>query len=179
MITMKSRAGQHKDEKKVNKAMKNDEEKAKPLSKQGEEAISITPDLSHLSPEQKQIILSQTELGHDKSSPSYLDIYGFATFPERCLNVLGLVASIGAGVCQPLMIFIFGDLITDFMTYTTATNTGVNVDAARANLTNGVKDGALYLVYLAIAMFVCIHLHGDLDPQRREDRTKDQRAIFR
>lgn len=132
---------------------------SKSNSKDGEDAVSIEPDLSHLSPEQQKIILSQTELGHDKSNPSYLDLYSFATFPERCLNVLGLFAAAGAGVCQPLMIFVFGDLITDFVNYTTALNTGNDLAGARADLTNGVKDGALYLVYIAIAMFCCTYTY--------------------
>ena len=156
---MQSRAKEDIDEDHSGMTKPLKQEKTTSPSKEGEEAIPITPDLSHLSPEQKQIILSQTELGHTKSTPSYLDIYRFSTFFERCLDVIGIVASIGAGVCQPLMIFIFGDLITDFVTYTTAVDTGMNVEGARANLTNGVKDGALYLVYIAIAMLVCTYIY--------------------
>lgn len=131
----------------------------KKKSKSEEDVVSIAPDLSHLTPEQQEIILAQTKLPDTKKDPSYLDLYTFATPLERCLNVLGLLAAVAAGVCQPLMIFILGDLITDFVSYTTAVNTNENIPGARADLSNGVKDGALYLVYIAIAMFACTYTY--------------------
>lgn len=160
-MTARDREDAHRNnEKKTNlKETSSEEEPKPPSSKYGEEAVRITPDLSHLTPVQKQIILAQTELGHDKNKPSYLQIYGFATRLERFLNIVGLITAIAAGTCQPLMVYVFGDLITDFVNYTTAVNNGVDIENARTDLTNGVRDGALYLIYIAIAMFVCTYTY--------------------
>ena len=147
-----------RDSKTTTDAAGNEKNKAEVI-KEGEEKVQMGPDLSHLTPAQQQIILAQTELGHEKSEASYLDLYRFATPLERCLNALGLFTAIGAGVCQPLMIFVFGNLITNFVDFTTAVNTGINLPLAQDNLSSGIKEGALYLVYISIAMFGCTYIY--------------------
>lgn len=57
------------------------------------------------------------------------------------------------------MIFVFGNLITSFVNYTTAVNTGIDLPLAQADLEDGIKEGALYLVYIAIAMFGCTYIY--------------------
>lgn len=120
---------------------------------------TLQDNLSHLDEHAKQVILQQTAIGNEDRKPSYLGLYNFGTLAERTLNVIALVAAVGAGACLPLMVFVFGDLITSFVAYTTAVNTGIGTDGARSALTADVRDGCLYLVYIAIAMFFLTYFY--------------------
>jgi hypothetical protein len=65
--------------------------------------IPVEPDeveLEHLSPEEKAIILSQTEANGKLKNASFLDLFRFATRFELFLNAIGLVCAIATGIVE-------------------------------------------------------------------------------
>lgn len=123
-----------------------------------EKKDEVKVDLSHLSEAQQQIIHDQIDAGPPRKG-SYTDLLRFGTAQELSLNGLGLLAAIAAGVCQPLMIFIFGDIITAFVDYSTAAVTGADLTGPRERLLSKIDQSALYLVYIGIAMWVATYLY--------------------
>lgn len=128
--------------------------------------VQVDP-LSHLTPSQQAIIRSQLRHGgggggsgqnveDDAKAPpeaGYLDLYRFATRTEILLNILGLVAGIAAGCAQPLLILVFGNIITQFTAFSYALaldGEGQDLATARSTLLNSVNQGALYMVYIGI-----------------------------
>lgn len=146
--------GGHKKEKETKKDKK--DKKKKNASKEKPED---NPELAHFTPEQKRIILEQTEMGNGGKTATYLDIYKFATKFELFLNFIGIIAAIVSGVVQPLMTLIFGNLTTSFTEYGTRLALGQDTTDARSRLFDEVNKDALYLVYIGIGMLVATYIY--------------------
>ncbi|PWN43517.1 putative Leptomycin B resistance protein pmd1 [Ceraceosorus guamensis] len=94
------------------------------------------------------------------------DLFRFATKFELFLNFLGLIAACGAGVAQPLMTVVFGNLTTSFLDYTnqlgrdpTLPGAMEAMQRARDELRDAVGRDALLLLYIGIAMFGATYLY--------------------
>jgi hypothetical protein len=57
-------------------------------------------ELEHLSPEEKAIILSQTETNRKLKNANFFDLFRFATRFELFLNAIGLVCAIATGIAE-------------------------------------------------------------------------------
>ncbi len=88
--------------------------------------------------------------------------YRFSTPAELALNVVGLIFAIAAGVAQPLMTVVFGNLTSSFLHFSNALTinpTPEGIAAARNDLVSNVNKDALYLLYVGIAMGVSTYIY--------------------
>jgi len=100
-----SSSNEEKDEKKgffSRKAKKSAKEKTEGGDHKANVAPEDNPDLAHFTPEQKRIILAQTQIGNEKRKATYADIYKFSTKFELLLDFLGLLCAIVSGEFIPL-----------------------------------------------------------------------------
>jgi hypothetical protein len=100
-----SSSNEEKDEKKgffSRKAKKSAKEKTEGGDHKTNVAPEDNPDLAHFTPEQKRIILAQTQIGNEKRKATYADIYKFSTKFELLLDFLGLLCAIVSGEFIPL-----------------------------------------------------------------------------
>ncbi|BGP40038.1 hypothetical protein JCM10449v2_003996 [Rhodotorula kratochvilovae] len=122
-------------------------------------------DLAKLSPEQRKILEDQLRT-IDRPAASVVDLFRFATRTELLAIAVGAVASIAAGIAQPLYTVIFGNLTKAFTDYGTATlnaRTGEPaaleaLRAAKSNVLSRVNEQALLLVYIGIATFFAVYI---------------------
>ncbi|KIK26704.1 hypothetical protein PISMIDRAFT_244660 [Pisolithus microcarpus 441] len=99
-------------------------------------------------------------------SVGFTQLFRYATPFELFLNAIGVFGAITAGAAQPLMTLIFGRLIQDFVTFTTASEiyqsaessgnaTAIssalqNFDSAASEFRSGAAQDASYLTYIGI-----------------------------
>ncbi|BGP48146.1 hypothetical protein JCM10450v2_004018 [Rhodotorula kratochvilovae] len=121
--------------------------------------------LAKLSPERRKILEDQLRT-IDRPAASVVDLFRFATRTELLAIAVGAVASIAAGIAQPLYTVIFGNLTKAFTDYGTATlnaRTGEPaaleaLRAAKSNVLSRVSEQALLLVYIGIATFFAVYI---------------------
>ena len=87
-----------KDSDTVEENEKGKKKKGKKEKKEKPVAPEDNPDLAHFTPEQKRIILAQTEMGNEGRTVTYFDIFKYATKEELAINLIGLIA--GAAVSR-------------------------------------------------------------------------------
>ncbi|KAI6014671.1 ste6-like protein [Pisolithus marmoratus] len=111
-------------------------------------------------------------------SVTFTQLFRYATPFELSLNAIGIVCAIIAGAAQPLMTLVFGRLIQDFVTFTTALEiyqsaessgnpTAIsfakqNFDSAANDFRTGTAQDASYLTYIGVGMAVCIWVYMTL-----------------
>jgi len=76
------------------------------------------------------------------------------TSTDVLLIITGVFFSIAAGIPFPLLGIVFGDLINDLNTATCSAN-----PAAGSDVTDGVRQKVLYVIYITIANFFFIYIH--------------------
>ncbi|PWN49562.1 putative ABC multidrug transporter [Violaceomyces palustris] len=103
------------------------------------------------------------DVGQEGSPVSFGRIFAFAKRRHMILNLIGLVAACGAGVAQPLMTIFIGRISTYFLRYSNAVESGNHqaFQQARVELDHNIRQDALVLVYLAIAMFFAVSTFAD------------------
>ncbi|KWU43090.1 P-loop containing nucleoside triphosphate hydrolase protein [Rhodotorula sp. JG-1b] len=112
------------------------------------------PELAHLDPERRKIIAEQIAV--IKRPPAgFFELFRYSTKFEVFLNVVGIICAIAAGVAQPAMTILFGNLTTAF------TDFGKNPGSpdARSRLFDEVNKDVLILVYIGIASFVATWIY--------------------
>ncbi|GAA5824101.1 hypothetical protein JCM11251_001522 [Rhodosporidiobolus azoricus] len=114
------------------------------------------PELAGLKEQHRRVIAEQVAV--IKRPPATMkDLFRYHTKFEILLNVLGLIAAIAAGVAQPAMTIIFGNLTTSFSDYAIALQAAAApeiIAEARDRLFNEVNKDVLILVYIGIGTFV-------------------------
>ncbi|KAM0748317.1 P-loop containing nucleoside triphosphate hydrolase protein [Meredithblackwellia eburnea MCA 4105] len=144
------------------------------------------PELSHLTDEQRKIVAEQIYL--EKPPPAGLfTLFRYSTKFEVTLNLIGLLAAIVAGAAQPLMTIVFGSLTTAFTSYATALSNNASADEiarSKSVLFGHVNDDALFLVYIAIAMFAATFIYTGAwvytgEATTRRIREKYLKAVLR
>ncbi|GAA5842598.1 hypothetical protein JCM9279_003631 [Rhodotorula babjevae] len=117
------------------------------------------PELAHLSPEYRKIVAEQ--IATIKRPPSkFSELFRYTTKFELAMNFIGIICAIAAGVAQPAMTILFGNLTTAFtdyggLTMVNAQNaTPERIAEARRVLFREVNKDVLILVYIGIATFV-------------------------
>ncbi|SCZ98574.1 BZ3500_MvSof-1268-A1-R1_Chr3-1g05473 [Microbotryum saponariae] len=125
----------------------------------GEEVLE-DPEMAHLTDEQRRIVAEQVQLVMTPTV-SFWGLFRYTTKFEMFLNFIGILGAIVAGAAQPLMTVVFGALTTSFTAFQLAKDQAPslpNGDAvlarAREDLFKEVNKDVLYLVYIAIGMFV-------------------------
>ncbi|XP_049809966.1 ATP-dependent translocase ABCB1-like isoform X1 [Schistocerca nitens] len=93
----------------------------------------------------------------------FFKLFRFSTVWERLLLLLGLVASLGTGVSQPLSMLLFGDLTGVMVDYGSAvinaSLAGQPVpEAARTAFMDGVRSFSVYNAILGAAAFVLTYV---------------------
>ncbi|GJN89308.1 hypothetical protein Rhopal_002288-T1 [Rhodotorula paludigena] len=120
------------------------------------------PELAHLDPERRRIIAEQ--IATIKRPPvSFVQLFRYTTKWELFLNGIGTICAIAAGVAQPAMTILFGNLTTAFTDYGTARLSGTaspeQIAAARDRLFAEVDKDVLILVYIGIGTFVATWIY--------------------
>ncbi|GAA5897055.1 hypothetical protein JCM8208_006155 [Rhodotorula glutinis] len=117
------------------------------------------PELAHLSPEYRKIVAEQ--IATIKRPPSsFRELFRYTTKFELAMNFVGLICAIAAGVAQPAMTILFGNLTTAFTNYGGLTMVNAQnatpelIAEARRVLFREVNKDVLILVYIGIATFV-------------------------
>ncbi|GAA6027193.1 hypothetical protein JCM8097_002472 [Rhodosporidiobolus ruineniae] len=115
------------------------------------------PELAGLKPEHKQVIAEQIAVVR-RPPASFTDLFRYHTKLEILMNCVGLICAIAAGVAQPAMTILFGNLTTAFTNYAGGVSSG-NITAERladlrADLFDNVDKDVLILVYIGIGTFV-------------------------
>ncbi|BGP16128.1 hypothetical protein JCM10213v2_004122 [Rhodosporidiobolus nylandii] len=109
------------------------------------------PELANLKPEHRLKIAEQVQVLKLK------DLFRFHTKLEIFMNCVGLFAAICAGVAQPAMTILFGNLTTSFTDYGFIVVHGGSADqlqAAKDRLFHEVNKDVLVLVYIGIGTLV-------------------------
>ncbi|KAI6024287.1 P-loop containing nucleoside triphosphate hydrolase protein [Pisolithus marmoratus] len=130
----------------------------------------------------------------------FTQLFRYATPFELSLNAVGIVAAMAAGACPPFMTLVFGWLIQDTVTFTTAleiyqsaessgnatviASAKQNFDSAVIEFRRGATLDTSYLTYLGAVMAVCIWIYmymwtytGEVNAKRI--REKYLQAILR
>ncbi|TNY20501.1 P-loop containing nucleoside triphosphate hydrolase protein [Rhodotorula diobovata] len=117
------------------------------------------PELAHLSPEYRKVVAEQ--IATIKRPPcKFSELFRYTTKLELFMNAIGLICAIAAGVAQPAMTILFGNLTTAFTDYGRLTMVNAQnatpelIAQARSNLFREVNKDVLILVYIGIATFV-------------------------
>ncbi|KDN46982.1 P-loop containing nucleoside triphosphate hydrolase protein [Tilletiaria anomala UBC 951] len=94
----------------------------------------------------------------DETQPnkaSLRDLFRFATKWELLVNFVGLIAATAAGVAQPLMTVVFGNLTTSFLAFANESGAGpAAYDAAKREIRHAVNHDALLLLSIGAGMMV-------------------------
>ncbi|KAG2126824.1 ste6-like protein [Suillus clintonianus] len=117
-------------------------------------------------------IVTEAENAKVEDAPvpvSFLSLFRYSTRFEIMLNLFGIICAVAAGASQPLMTFIFGNLIQDFITFGLAQNeyyqslqyndanaiehAQVALNAAASKFRHDAGLDASYLTYLGVAVF--------------------------
>ncbi|KAK2465352.1 hypothetical protein APHAL10511_002706 [Amanita phalloides] len=116
---------------------------------------------------------------------SILSLFRFSTKFELFIDFIGLAAAVAAGVAQPLMTLIFGNLTQAFVNFSLVINEAKNgapgaaeqVPVAAAAFRRAASQGASYLVYIGIGSFVCTYAYmyiwtytGELNARRIREK---------
>ncbi|GJN89350.1 hypothetical protein Rhopal_002330-T1 [Rhodotorula paludigena] len=136
-----------------------------PVKADGDEGVAVGDELAHLPAEHRRIVEEQIHV-EERRSATMLDLMRHATPLELCINALGLVAAIAAGVVFPLETIIFGNLthsMTDYGTRQIEAQSGTPealaaLEAAKSAIYDDVNHLAKYLVYLGIAVLGAVYI---------------------
>ncbi|KAK0459997.1 ste6-like protein [Desarmillaria tabescens] len=98
---------------------------------------------------------------------SFIDLFRYATFHEKALNILGVFAAAAAGTAQPLMTLLFGRLVQDFTDFATTLylieagdeDAAARFNSVAASFRAAAAANASYLVYIGIGMFACTYVY--------------------
>lgn len=119
-------------------------------------------------------------------SISFLQLFRFSTPFEKMLNLIGIVAAIGAGAAQPLETIIFGNLANRFVYIgaTVVSGTPAEVEEAKKALLSQINHQVLYMVYIGVGMFACAFIYYGTwtytgERASRRIREKYLRAVLR
>ncbi|KAI5993496.1 ABC transporter type 1, transmembrane domain-containing protein, partial [Pisolithus albus] len=107
------------------------------------------------------------------SSIGFTQLFRYATPFELFLDAIGIVGAVVAGASQPLMTLVFGRLIQDFVTFTSAlemstdpygnateiSSTGHNFHSAAQELRRAAAQNASYLAYVGAGMALCTWIY--------------------
>ncbi|GAA5897569.1 hypothetical protein JCM6882_003519 [Rhodosporidiobolus microsporus] len=148
------------DKKKKKKGKKVKEPKKTPL-----ETALAKPELADLPPAHRHVIAEQIAV-IDRNKSSFAALFRFHTRTEHLFNAAGLVFAIAAGVAQPALALLFGNLTAAFTNYSAAFANAQSdpqggaaaLDAAKSRLLDRVDENALNLLYVAIGSFVATYL---------------------
>ncbi|KAH9940672.1 P-loop containing nucleoside triphosphate hydrolase protein [Amylocystis lapponica] len=89
-----------------------------------------------------------------------LALFRYATNIEILINLIGLVAAIGAGAGQLLMVIFFGDLALDFQNFGAAiSNNPSDIPSTAAAFRAVASKNASYIVYIGVGIFVCTYIY--------------------
>ncbi|KAI6041412.1 P-loop containing nucleoside triphosphate hydrolase protein [Pisolithus marmoratus] len=104
-------------------------------------------------------------------SVGFTQLFRYSTSLELSMNAIGVVGAMAAGAAQPLMTLVFGRLIEDFVTFTTAleiyqsaessgnataiSSATQNLNSAASEFRRGAALDASYLTYIGVGMAVC------------------------
>ncbi|BGP31976.1 hypothetical protein JCM10296v2_003755 [Rhodotorula toruloides] len=124
------------------------------------------PELAHLSPEYRQVIAEQIQV-LKRPPATFGELFRFTTKFELLLNGIGVLCAILAGVAQPAMTILFGNLTTSFTDYgrillsppADQATFARELAAARAHLFHEVNKDVLVLVYIGIGSFVATWIY--------------------
>ncbi|KAG6837188.1 hypothetical protein H0H93_013415 [Arthromyces matolae] len=123
---------------------------------------------------------------------SFTQLFRFTTKLELLANFLGLICAAAAGAANPLMSLLFGNLVQQFVSFTTITHLADNGDAtaaseipaAAAHFRSVAAKDASYLTYMGVGMFICTYIYmyvwvhtGEVNAKRV--REKYLRAVLR
>ncbi|GAA5978101.1 hypothetical protein JCM11641_006626 [Rhodosporidiobolus odoratus] len=146
----------------VKKSKKKKKEKSKvDYSKSPVELALQDPELAGLSPEYRRRIAEQVQVVK-RPPASFKDLFRMHTKMEIFLNIIGLICAIGAGIAQPAMTILFGNLTTAFTSYGQILSDGgtpEELQAAKDHLFSEVNKDVLVLVYIGIATFVATYVY--------------------
>ncbi|KAG7444173.1 P-loop containing nucleoside triphosphate hydrolase protein [Guyanagaster necrorhizus] len=98
---------------------------------------------------------------------SFVELFRYATIPEKLLNVLGIFAAAASGAAQPLMTLLFGRLVQDFTDFATTLfqieagdeDAAARFDSVAASFRAAASANASYLAYIGIGMFACTYVY--------------------
>ncbi|KAI6166370.1 P-loop containing nucleoside triphosphate hydrolase protein [Pisolithus thermaeus] len=151
--------------------------------------------------EESSFVEVDSKLGEQPAtSVGFTQLFRYATPFELFLNAVGIASAMAAGAAQPLMTLVFGRLIQDFVTFTTALEAyqsagsyGNNIavssarqdfDSAALELRRAAAQNASYLAYVGVGMAVCTWIYmylwiytGEVNSKRI--REKYLQAILR
>ncbi|KAI0261288.1 P-loop containing nucleoside triphosphate hydrolase protein [Gloeopeniophorella convolvens] len=109
-----------------------------------------------------------TPPAEEKVNPvSFAQLFRFSTRNELILNAIGLVAASVAGVTQPLISLLFGNLTQDFVVFGAAVtaldpnnpDSVARLDSTAATFRRTAAKDASYLAYIGIALFICTYIY--------------------
>ena len=119
--------------------------------------LEDSPELQNLTEEQRAAVMAQIEMP-PKQKVSFFGLFRYTTQFEIMLNALGLFWAICAGVAQPAMTIIFGNLTTSFVDYGSAVATAQAdpSNAANSQLVSDARDRLFSDVYEDIYILIGI-----------------------
>lgn len=127
-------------------------------SRSGSESVTGS-DLDEKEPRSKKRGKKQKKESTSAPTAGFKELFRYATIWELLFNIIGLVAAAAAGAAQPLMTIVFGDLTSSFLDYTKAQMGDGDLAAAEDKLSDEVKTGVLFLVYIGFAMLVTTYVY--------------------
>ncbi|GAA5851199.1 hypothetical protein JCM8547_004164 [Rhodosporidiobolus lusitaniae] len=121
------------------------------------------PEMQVVENEAHRKVLAEQIATIHRPPASFRDLFRFHTKLELFMNFIGIIAAVAAGVAQPAMTILFGNLTTAFTDYGTLQRdrdaTADQLGAARDRLFHEVNKDVLVLVYIGIGTFVATWLY--------------------
>ncbi|GAA5874172.1 hypothetical protein JCM8547_008391 [Rhodosporidiobolus lusitaniae] len=123
------------------------------------------PDLKDLKPEHARVVAEQIAVLDNKiTTPRQL--FRFHTRVEVLLNCLGVCAAVAAGVAQPAMALLLGNLTSGFTDYASAAARAASdpvggaagLEAAKGRLLDKIDENAGYLGFVALGLFLATYI---------------------
>lgn len=125
---------------------------------------------------------AESSEGEGAARASFKGLFRYASKWDLFFNFCGLIAACAAGAAQPIMTIVFGNLTTTFLSYTNAisdaTASPATIADARAELEAKIREDALYLVYVGIAMFGATYIYMATWVYTGEEVTRRTREAY-
>ncbi|KAL1914801.1 uncharacterized protein VTP21DRAFT_7893 [Calcarisporiella thermophila] len=123
-------------------------------SKHENESISTIVDEKavspELSPKEKEIVEKQIYIAERKISAP--DLFRYASKFDILLMIVGLIAAGAVGAATPLMTIMFSGLVDTFTNFMKGT-------ISPSEVADAINSNVLYIIYIAIATFVCGYIY--------------------
>ncbi|KAI9099534.1 P-loop containing nucleoside triphosphate hydrolase protein [Phlyctochytrium arcticum] len=103
---------------------------------------------------------------------SYFQLYRYATGFDKFLIVMGIIAAMAHGVGLPLMTIIFANILGSWFTYNRA------IPATADYLNDQAKQGCIYFVILAAALFALAYVQMSFWMWSGENQSKRVRQLY-